>query len=125
MFLCLLLSCIVLLLAHGRPNTLPLRVDVSCGDVRVTGGWNRLQEGVRTVCVPSAWTAVYFLLSGKTRNSFIVSLDIVFFMFYFFFLHQYSNKCTRQSLLRLFSSLFLKNLKNSINIDLVKAIFKY
>lgn len=80
---CLLLSCIVLLLAHGRPDTLPLRVDVSCGDVRVTGGWNRLQEGVRTVCVPSAWTAVYFLLSGKTLYSFIVSPDIVFFFYYF------------------------------------------
>lgn len=69
MFLCLCLSCIVLLLAHGYPDTMPLRVDVCCGDVCVTGGWNRLQEGVRAVCVPSAWTAVDFLLSGKTLYS--------------------------------------------------------
>lgn len=72
LFVCFCVSCMVLLLAHGRLDTLPLRVDVSCGDVRVTGGWNRLQEGVCTVCVPSAWTAVYFLLSGKTLYSFIV-----------------------------------------------------
>lgn len=69
LFVCLFFSCFVLLLAHGRPDTLPLRVDVCCRDVCVAGGWNRLQEGVCALCVPSAWTPVNFLLSGKTLYS--------------------------------------------------------
>lgn len=50
---------------HGFLCTQQLHVDAGSGHLCVAGGWNRLWEGVRTVCVPSARTTVWFLFSGK------------------------------------------------------------
>lgn len=64
-FRILFCTCHFLSLVHGCPRTQHLLVDVGSGHVCVIGCWNRLWEGVCTVCVPSAGTAIWFLLPGN------------------------------------------------------------
>ena len=50
---------------HGRPRAQQLPLDAASGRVCVAGGRDRVQQGVRSVCVPFTGTAVCLLLPGN------------------------------------------------------------
>ena len=76
-------------------------MDVAAGRVCVAGGWNGVREGVCTVRVPSAGTAVWFLLPGNVTVLFYYYYYYYYYNVYLYLEHTYRRiiintlKCVR------------------------------